>query len=44
VPHELVTIPGGKHGNFTPAERTRIYVAIHAFLAANMPGLVQGSK
>jgi acetyl esterase/lipase len=44
VPHELVTIPGGKHGNFTPAERTRIYVAIHAFLAANIPGVMQGSK
>jgi acetyl esterase/lipase len=35
VPHELVTIPGGKHGNFTPDERTKIYVAIHAFLAAH---------
>ncbi len=34
VPHELVTIPGGKHGNFTPAERTTIYVAIQKFLAA----------
>jgi acetyl esterase/lipase len=39
VPHELVTIPGGKHGNFSPEERTRIYVAIHAFLAANVPGV-----
>jgi acetyl esterase/lipase len=35
VAHELVTIPGGKHGNFTPEERTKIYVAIHAFLAKN---------
>lgn len=35
VPHELVTIPGGKHGNFTADERTKIYVAIHAFLAKN---------
>jgi acetyl esterase/lipase len=35
VPHELVTIPGGKHGNFTPDERTKIYVAIRAFLAAH---------
>jgi len=35
VPHELVTIPGGKHGNFTPDERTKIYVAIHKFLAAH---------
>jgi acetyl esterase/lipase len=32
VPNELVTIPGGKHGNFTAEERTRIYAAIHAFL------------
>jgi hypothetical protein len=35
VPHELVTIPGGKHGNFTADERTRIYVPIHSFLAAH---------
>jgi acetyl esterase/lipase len=33
VPHQLVTIPGGKHGNFTPEERTTIYLAIHQFLA-----------
>ena len=39
VPHELVTIPGGKHGNFTPEERTKIYVAIHAFLAAHVLGV-----
>jgi acetyl esterase/lipase len=39
VPHELVTIPGGKHGNFSPEERTRIYIAIHAFLAKNVPGV-----
>jgi acetyl esterase/lipase len=35
VAHQLVTIPGGKHGNFTPEERTTIYVAIHEFLARN---------
>jgi acetyl esterase/lipase len=35
VPHEMVTIPGGKHGNFSPEERTKIYLAIHAFLAAH---------
>jgi acetyl esterase/lipase len=35
VPNQLVTIPGGKHGNFTPDERTRIYVAIREFLAKN---------
>jgi acetyl esterase/lipase len=33
VDHELVTIPGGKHGNFTRAENQRAYVAIKAFLA-----------
>jgi acetyl esterase/lipase len=35
VPHELVTIPGGKHGNFSPAERITIYNAIHDFLSRN---------
>ena len=32
VPNELVTVPGGKHGGFTPAERTRIYTKIREFL------------
>ena len=32
VDHELVTIPGGKHGNFTRAENQRAYAAIKAFL------------
>jgi acetyl esterase/lipase len=32
VPNELVTIPGGKHGQFTPEERVRIYSAVRAFL------------
>jgi len=35
VPNQLVTVPGGKHGGFTPEERTRIYVAIREFLAKN---------
>jgi len=35
VPHELLTIPGGKHGGFTPEERTKIYVTIREFLARN---------
>ncbi len=35
VPHQLVTVPGGKHGNFTAEERTKIYAAIHEFLAKN---------
>jgi acetyl esterase/lipase len=32
IDHELVTIPGGKHGNFTREENQRAYVAIKAFL------------
>jgi acetyl esterase/lipase len=32
VTNRFLTIPGGKHGNFTPEERTRIYVAIREFL------------
>jgi len=35
VPNQLVTIPGGKHGGFTPEERTKIYLAIRDFLAKN---------
>jgi acetyl esterase/lipase len=35
VPNQLVTIPGGKHGGFTPEERTRIYLAIREFLTKN---------
>ncbi len=35
VSHELVTIPGGKHGGFSPDERVRIYTAIREFLAKN---------
>jgi acetyl esterase/lipase len=35
VTNQLVTIPGGKHGNFTPDERTKIYATIRAFLAKN---------
>jgi len=33
VDTELVTIPGGKHGNFTRAENQRAYTAIKSFLA-----------
>jgi acetyl esterase/lipase len=33
VPHKLVTIPGGKHGGFSPEERTMIFIAIREFLA-----------
>ena len=35
VPNQLLTIPGGKHGNFTPEERTKIFVTIREFLAKN---------
>jgi acetyl esterase/lipase len=35
VQNQLLTIPGGKHGGFTPDERTRIYIAVHEFLAKN---------
>ena len=33
--NQLVTIPGGKHGGFTPDERTKIYGTIREFLAKN---------
>ena len=35
VTNELVTIPGGKHGGFTPAERSMIYIKIREFLVKN---------
>lgn len=35
VPNQLITIPGGKHGGFTPQERDRIYLTIREFLAKN---------
>ena len=35
VPNQLVTVPGGRHGNFTPEERTKIYAAIREFLTKN---------
>jgi acetyl esterase/lipase len=38
VPHELVTIPGGGHGNFSPAEWQRAYTAIQAFLTRHVTG------
>jgi len=41
VPNQLVTIPGGGHGNFTPEQRTMIYATIRQFLAKN--GLNVGS-
>jgi acetyl esterase/lipase len=32
LPHELITIPGGKHGGFTDDESVKAYGAIRAFL------------
>lgn len=38
VPNQLLTIPGGHHGGFTPEERTRIFTTIRDFLAKyNLP-------
>jgi acetyl esterase/lipase len=38
VPNQLLTIPGGKHGNFTPDERLRIFATIQEFLRKhNLP-------
>ena len=38
VANELVTVPGGKHGGFSPAERTMIYTKIREFLAKHNLG------
>jgi acetyl esterase/lipase len=38
VAHELVTIPGGGHGGFSPAEWQRAYTAIQAFLTRHVTG------
>jgi acetyl esterase/lipase len=35
VPNQLVTVPGGRHGNFTADERVKIYTTIREFLAKN---------
>jgi dipeptidyl aminopeptidase/acylaminoacyl peptidase len=35
VPNELVTIPGGGHGNFKADERVRAFNSIRAFLEKN---------
>jgi acetyl esterase/lipase len=32
VTNQLLTIPGGKHGGFTPDERTKIFITIREFL------------
>jgi acetyl esterase/lipase len=38
VPHELITVPGGGHGNFPPDQWQRAYVAVQAFLAKHVTG------
>jgi acetyl esterase/lipase len=38
IPNRLVTVPGGKHGGFSQAERVTIYAAIREFLAQYVPG------
>lgn len=35
VAHELVTVPGGGHGNFPPDQWQRAFAAVEKFLAAN---------
>jgi acetyl esterase/lipase len=35
VPNQLVTVPGGRHGNFTADERVKIYTTIREFLTKN---------
>ena len=44
VAHELVTVPGGGHGNFSRAEWTRAYAAIQAFLTARVPATRSSSN
>lgn len=39
TPNELLTIPGGGHGNFKPEERSKAYAKIREFLAKNGLGL-----
>lgn len=35
VANQLVTVPGGKHGGFTPEERIRVFTEIRQFLTRN---------
>jgi dipeptidyl aminopeptidase/acylaminoacyl peptidase len=37
VPHEFVTIPGGKHGRFSGPEMEMIYTHVWAFLGKYLP-------
>jgi acetyl esterase/lipase len=42
--NELLTVPGGGHGNFKPEERTKIYREIRDFLAKNGLAAPAGSQ
>ena len=44
TPNELLTIPGGGHGNFNAAQRTEVYVKIREFLARNGLAVEGGSR
>ena len=44
VPNRLVTVPGGRHGNFTQPERLRIFGAIREFLDQYVPGTSGGGS
>jgi acetyl esterase/lipase len=37
VAHELITVPGGGHGNFVPDQWQRAYAAIEKFLSVHVP-------
>jgi acetyl esterase/lipase len=41
VTNQLLTIPGGRHGNFSPDERTKIFTTIREFLAKNVEAKAQ---
>ena len=43
--NELITIPGGKHGGFSPDERIRAYIAIRRFLSRyGLPTAIESDK
>jgi len=44
VPNELVTVPGGKHGNFTVEENLKNYAAIRSFLTKHGLLRADGAK
>jgi len=44
TPNELLTIAGGGHGNFNPAQRTQAYAKIREFLARNGLAAEGGSR